>query len=100
VKAVNISDCIKDMNVADSWSFLKNTVMSAVDACVPKITLGGIKKSKWMNSAFKAQLKTKKEAYKRYLRTRSDSDYNLYARARNQAKSNFRLDHVNDPSAR
>jgi hypothetical protein len=100
VNAANISDCIKDMNVADSWSFLKDTVMSAVDACVPKITLGGVKKSQWMNSAVKAQLKTKKEAYKRYLRTRSDSDYNLYARARNQAKSNFRLDHVNDPSAR
>ena len=86
VDAANISDCIKDMNVADSWSFLKDTVMSAVDACVPKITLGGVKKSQWMNSTVKAQLKTKKEAYKRYLRTRSDSDYNLYARARNQAK--------------
>jgi hypothetical protein len=39
-----------------------------------------------MNSAVTAQLKAKKEAYKRYLQTRSDSDYNLYARARNQAK--------------
>ena len=59
------------------------TRLSAVDACVPKITLGGVKKSQWMNSTVKAQLKTKKEAYKRYLRTRSDADHNLYARARN-----------------
>jgi hypothetical protein len=40
VNAVNISNCIKDMNVAESWSFLKDTVMSAVDACVPIIKLG------------------------------------------------------------
>jgi exonuclease III len=66
VNAVNISDSIRDMNVADSWSFLKDTVMSAVDACVPKITLGGVKKSQWTNSTVKAQLKTNKEAYKRY----------------------------------
>jgi hypothetical protein len=38
------------------------------------------------DAPLKAQLMTKKEAYKRYLQTRSYSDYNLYARARNQAK--------------
>jgi hypothetical protein len=58
VNAANISDCIKDMNEADSWSFLKNTVMSAVDAFLPKITFGGVKKSQWTNNAVKAQLKT------------------------------------------
>jgi hypothetical protein len=85
-EAVNISDGIKDMNEADSRAIHKETVLSAVDACVSKITHGGVKKSQWMNSTVKAQPKTKKDAYKRYLRTRSDSDYNLYERARNQAK--------------
>jgi hypothetical protein len=60
--------------------------MSAVDICVPKITLGGVKKSQWMNSTDKTRLKTKKEACKRYLQTLSDSDDNLYVRARNQAR--------------
>jgi hypothetical protein len=86
VNAANISDGIQDMNVADSWSFLKDMVMSAVDACVPKITFGVVKKSQWMNSTVKAQLKTEKGAYKHYLRFRSDSDYNLYARVRKRAK--------------
>jgi hypothetical protein len=86
VSAANISDCIMNMNVAESWSFIKNTVMSAVDACIPKIKLGGVRKTQWMNNTVKAKLKAKKEAYKRYLRTRSDVEYNLYARARNQAK--------------
>jgi hypothetical protein len=69
------------MKVAESWSFLKNTVMSAVVACVPKIELGGAKKTQWMNSKILAKVKTKKETYQRYLQTRSDSDYNLYAGA-------------------
>ena len=43
-----------------------------------------------MNSLVQADLKTKKEAYQRYLQTRSDADYNLYARARNQAKESCR----------
>jgi hypothetical protein len=45
VNAVNISSYVKDMNVAETWSFLKNTVMSAVDACELKIKLGGAKNS-------------------------------------------------------
>jgi hypothetical protein len=36
---------MENMAVAESWSFLKTTVMSAVDVCVPKIKLGGAKKS-------------------------------------------------------
>ena len=52
VNAANILNCIKDMNVAESWSFLKDTVMSAVDAFVPKIKLGGAKKTQWMNSTY------------------------------------------------
>jgi hypothetical protein len=46
------------MNVAESWSFLKDTVMSAVDACVPKIKLGEAKKTRWMSSTVLAKLKT------------------------------------------
>jgi hypothetical protein len=60
--------------------------MVAVDVCVPEIKLGKVRKFQWMNSTVIAQLKTLKETYKHYLRTRSDADYNLYARARNQAK--------------
>jgi hypothetical protein len=56
VNAANISKGIKDMNVADSRSFLKDTVMSAVGACVPKITLGRVKKSQWMNSTVKGSV--------------------------------------------
>jgi hypothetical protein len=44
----------------------------------------------WTNSTVLAKLKTKKEACQRYLQTRSDADYNLYARARNQAKESCR----------
>jgi hypothetical protein len=62
-----------NMNVVESWSFFKNIVMSAVDACVPKMKLGGVRKTQWMNNTVKAKLKAKKEAYKRYLRTRSDA---------------------------
>jgi hypothetical protein len=43
-----------------------------------------------MNSTVLAKLKTKKEAYQRYLQTCSNADYNLYARARNQAKESCR----------
>jgi hypothetical protein len=43
VSAANISDCIKDMNVADSWSFLKDKVTPAVDECLPKIKLDEVK---------------------------------------------------------
>jgi hypothetical protein len=91
VEAANISDHIKDMNVADSWSLLKDTVMAAVNTCVPKVKLsGGKKKTQWMNSAVLAKLKVKKQAYKRYLQTRDGADYLLYTRARNQAKSSCR----------
>jgi hypothetical protein len=91
VEAANISDRIKDMNVADSWSLLKDTVVAAVNTCVPKVKLSGSKKkTQWMNSAVLAKLKVKKQAYKRYLQTRDGADYLLYTRARNQAKSSCR----------
>jgi hypothetical protein len=43
-----------------------------------------------MNSTVLAKLKTQKEAYQRYLQTRSDTDHSLYARARYQAKESCR----------
>jgi hypothetical protein len=70
-----------NMNEMQSRSFIKNMVMSAVDACVPKIKLGGVRKTQWMNNTVKAKLKAKKEAYKHCIQTRSNAEYNMYARA-------------------
>jgi len=80
-------------NVLRTWMWLIHGSFSKTRLCLqlmPVYLILRLEESKspsgWTVPTVEAQLETKKEAYKHYLQTRSDSDYNLYARAWNQAK--------------
>ena len=63
--------------------------METVDKYVPKIkkNLSNPKEKKtWLSDNVRKKIKIKVNAFKKYLCTRAQDDFNSYARARNQAK--------------
>ena len=84
-------DWEKELNgkdVSTCWEILKSKLMQTTTNNVPKV-IGQCSKKKrpsWMNRSAIAKVKKKHAAWKRYLATRDGQAYQLFARARNQAK--------------
>lgn len=91
VASTNISDTIRDLDIHQAWTTVKDTVMLALKKCIPKVKIGNEKsRPLWMNNELTSKMKKKKQAYKKYLQTREGTDYLHYTRARNQVKSSCR----------
>ena len=79
------------MNVTQWWKIVKDTVIVAIESCIPKVKIrSGKTRSLLMKNDIMAKIKKKKQAYKRYLRTREGTDYLYYTRIRNLAKTGCR----------
>ena len=74
------------MNVTQSWKIVKDTVILAIESCIPKLKIISEKTPIWMNNDMMAKIKKKKQAYKRHLQTHDGTDYLYYTRVRNQEK--------------
>ena len=80
---------LENMTVEKHWQAMKNKIMETVDKYVPKITknISNLKEKKtWLSDNVRKKIKIKVNAFRKYLSTRAQDDFNSYARARNQAK--------------
>ena len=76
--------------VDSMWQQLPSTITKARDAHIPHRTIrpkNAKKKPIWLNRMTRDKLKLKKQAWKKYQISQTNTDYNSYARARNQAKT-------------
>lgn len=78
---------LENQSCDDAWKLFLEKFNVAMDKHIPKRTnKNKRKKPLWMNPAAIAKLKKKHKAFRRYMQTQEGSDYNEYAKARNQAK--------------
>lgn len=91
IKQQNLAHKLINMNAKEAWNCLANTCDNAVGNHIPKT--GSIKGKKrnppplWMNEkALKKGKKKKHAEFARYMDTREGREYQIYAKARNQAR--------------
>ena len=72
----------------DRWQIFSERLSIAIEKFIPhtKPKKPGKPKQLWMTHEALDKIREKNRAFKRYRNTRSDDDYSMYARARNQAK--------------
>ena len=98
VKQANLTEKINSKQTEQSWNIISNCILSSVELYVPKIHIKknrnihakDSKKPKWWNEKSKDKIMKKRDAYQKWLRTQDDEDWNLYAKARNQSKTECR----------
>ena len=75
-------------NVIQWWENFKSKLSLAASNNIPKVSQSKRKwkRPSWMSTTAIAKVKKKHTAWKRYLATKDGQAYQLYARARNQAK--------------
>ena len=77
----------KDKNTEQCWLILKAKIVEVRDKYIPrKHNRQGRKKVLWMNENTLRAVKKKQTLWKKFLMTKSETDYNNFARARNQAR--------------
>ena len=79
---------LEGKDVLQCWKILKSKLILSATNNIPKVLVHKHKQKRpsWMNSTAVAKVKKKHQAWKRYLATQDGQAYQLYARARNQAK--------------
>ncbi len=79
---------MRNKSAEECWNLIDHQLRELQRIFVPKIRIGKHKTRRplWMNENAMAKVKKKWYAFKRYRETREGQDYQLYVRARNQAK--------------
>ena len=77
-----------DKSAEECWNMIDHELRELQRLFVPRIRVGRNKTRRplWMNAQAMAKVKKKWFAFKRYRETKEGHDYQLYVRARNQAK--------------
>ena len=86
-------EILQPLNTSESWNKMDDILTPLIKDSIPtKKTQNSSSypQPKWMNRETQDKINKKKRAYKKYLETRSQEDYKLYARYRNQVKSQCR----------
>lgn len=75
-----------NMDVQDSWNYIKDILHEGMEKFIPKIKLNKKKKFTpiWMNKKATRCIKKKYNLYKKYLSTKSGTDYMKYIKERNK----------------
>ena len=74
------------------WSIYKEAITeSASEVCGMKIIGGTNKRTAWWNDRVKLKVKEKKEAWKKYLASKTEKDLELYKTKRKEAKNEVKL---------
>jgi hypothetical protein len=76
-------------DIEETWKGISENIRNATSACVPKVTVksedqDSAEKPPWYTPKVREKCKAKRKAYEHFKDT--GRDYNLYARARNQAQ--------------
>jgi hypothetical protein len=96
LKEVNWTEMMSNENTDSNWSIFTEIMNEAIRKTVPKTKIDNNDRKKkkklpiWTNEQALIKIKKKRHAYQRYMETREGKDYLLYARARNQAKTECR----------
>lgn len=97
IKNKKLAENMKEKDILEAWSCLKECIDEAMEECIPKRGKGGRtgtgrknKKPLWWDNNALAKIKEKRKAFRKYMETREGIDYQKYAKARNQAKSTCR----------
>ncbi len=85
---INWEQLMSGKNVLQCWDILKSELANTCKSNIPRTTgaKGKTRRPLWMNPAALIKVKKKHAAWNRYLRTKDGHDYQIFARARNQAK--------------
>jgi hypothetical protein len=80
-------DDLRDLTCDEAWEIFATRLNESMLKCIPKRKIG-MKSTKptWITKTAIEKAKNKKRAYQKYLQTRNEDDYKLYARARNQSR--------------
>ena len=75
----------EEVDVENCWIMVKDKLLECIENNIPKkkVRANNQKNMQWMNRNIRKSVKKKYNLYKRYLRTRSDEDYKIYAKFRN-----------------
>ena len=94
VSDYDLSSKIEDKITEEKWEIFSTCILESVNECVPKINpnrrINARKKPTFWNEQTCKKVTEKREAYQTWLRSQDHRDYNLYAKARNKAKSECR----------
>lgn len=77
-------------NVDEQWNFIRNNITRIWDSHAPLRTIRCKKKPQhkpWINADIKAQMKVRNDLYKKFTKSKSDSDWKAYKVARNRVSS-------------
>ena len=87
---VDWNRALDGLSVDDAWSRIKMEINKAVDSCVPKICPKGRRKP-WMDRDTLETVRNKYCFFREWMKTRKDTDYDLFKRARNKSTKAIRL---------
>lgn len=93
IGSTNWDEELKDKNTEDTWSTIKDRIKMLEENYIPKLFGQNGKRPRrplWMSEKAFDVVKKKHEAFKKYMGTKGGSDYQNYAKFRNQAKWEIR----------
>lgn len=78
---------VDERNLHENWNSLKEIIlMTAKEVCTEKIVNTSRKRTAWWSETVKEKVKEKKDAYKKFITTKSEEDKEKYIEIRNEAK--------------
>ena len=80
-------DVLQELEIEESYQFFKDSVTTAVDACVPQAKPRMKKKNLYINGKANQLKKKKGTLWRHYTRTRDPVDYARYTRCRNELRA-------------
>ena len=82
-------------SIEENWNIFKNHILESSKLYIPIVNdFGSWKKSKWkrpLNSDIRVKIKAKKCAWKKYIRSKNQSDYSKYKTLRDDVRNDTRL---------
>jgi hypothetical protein len=81
-------------DIESMWNLFKNKILESSNLYIPCVgDFGSWKKSRWkrpINKELRSKIRNKNSAWKRYLRSRNQSDYAQYKKIRNEVRNDTR----------
>ncbi|XP_022191946.2 craniofacial development protein 2-like [Nilaparvata lugens] len=84
-------DGSSEENIEKRWCLLKKSLLRVAEEVCGKTVVGEhVKRTKWWNDLVKEKVRLKKEAWKKFLRTKNADDWTEYVQRRRESKQEVR----------
>ena len=87
---VDWAQVFDSLSTDDMWSYFHNIFANLIDKHVPTSNVFTSKEAKWMTSSTIHKIRLKRKSWIKYKITLADSDYEAYAKCRNEATKAIR----------